>query len=213
MKKLIIICEGSTEEKFVKNLIAPYLLQNGVKIVKGSPLNGLSRGSFERIKNDALKFLKQSNDVFVTTLIDFYKLPTDFPEYNRAMTQYQIDSKVSMLEIEFGKFVNHPNFIPYIQLHEFEALLFSDLMGFQGLSLDKRVLQKIENIVSNFANPELINEGIHTAPSKRLEIIPGYNKPTFGNIIAEANGFNSILQKCPRFRNWIELLISKMLSE
>jgi hypothetical protein len=210
MKKLIIICEGKTEQQFVKNSITPYLRQNGIEIIKSSPLNGLSKGSYVRIKNDINKFLKQSKGDLVTTFIDFYKLPTDFPDYIQAMSNYQIESKVSSLEIAFGKFVDQPNFIPYIQLHEFEALLFSSINGFQNLSLDKNVFEEIKNIIDNFVNPELINEGIHTSPSKRLEIIPGYNKPTFGNIIAEGNGFNSILEKCPRFNNWITTLVNRM---
>jgi Domain of unknown function (DUF4276) len=211
MKKLIIICEGQTEVEFVKKSIRPYLQQNGIEIIKPISLNGLSRGSYQKIKNDAIKFLSQSTKDIVTTFIDFYKLPTDFPNYDIAMANFQIDSKILNLESALSEFVDHPNFIPYIQLHEFEALLFSNINGFKYLSLDKRKIIEIENIINEFSNPELINNGIFTAPAKRLKkIIPEYNKPTFGNIIAQANGFSVILEKCPRFNYWIKKLIERM---
>jgi hypothetical protein len=48
-----------------------------------------------------------------------------------------------------------------------------------------------------------------TAPSKRIEaIIEDYNKILYGNILALEIGIETILEKCPRFRNWVENLIS-----
>ncbi|NLN31857.1 MAG: DUF4276 family protein [Bacteroidales bacterium] len=49
------------------------------------------------------------------------------------------------------------------------------------------------------------------APSKRLErLIPNYRKPLYGSMIALENGFPAIMDKCPRFRNWIETMIKRM---
>jgi hypothetical protein len=106
-------------------------------------------------------------------------------------------------------------FIPYIQLHEFEGLLFTDTKGFKSLpDITTTGIQELTDIVDSFPNPELINEGKDTAPSKRLmKLIPSYQKPLYGNFIALENDFNSILSKCPRFKAWIDVIIERMLAE
>jgi len=66
--------------------------------------------------------------------------------------------------------------------------------------------------VESFPNPELINDRPSHAPSARLEnIVPEYRKPLYGNLIALELGMETILEKCPRFNNWIHLIIDRML--
>lgn len=96
-------------------------------------------------------------------------------------------------------------FLPYIQLHEFEGLLFSDGNAFRSVfSQGEADFEKLDNIITGFPNPEEINDSPETAPSKRLiEAIPGYNKVVYGNIIAEQIGLQTIRDKCPLFNEWI----------
>jgi len=92
-------------------------------------------------------------------------------------------------------------------------LLFSHSKGFVELFPDIPAANKRELIdtVNKFPNPELINDRPEFAPSKRLErLIDTYEKPLFGNMIALENGFDVILEKCPRFKPWMELLIQRM---
>jgi Domain of unknown function (DUF4276) len=100
-------------------------------------------------------------------------------------------------------------FIPYIQLHEFEGLLFNNIDVFkEQIDLEEfRDFDYLLKTINDYPNPELINDGKTTAPSKRLERhIVGYNKIVYGSILAEAIGLQRIRSKCPRFNHWITTL-------
>ena len=104
--------------------------------------------------------------------------------------------------------IDDKRFIPYIQLHEFEALLFSSNIGFETFFSDKESEQTLR-IVEEFDNPEEINSGKETAPSKRiLAIKPAYDKVLEGNLIALQIGLPRLLSRCPRFREWVNRLLT-----
>lgn len=215
IRAIYIIVEGVTEEEFVKNLIQPYLYTKGITDVRAIKLQtspGHKGGDvkFARYKRNVENLLKRESDVLVTSLIDFYKLKTDFPKYKEAQAIQNVEERVAFLENACKEVIAHPRFIPYIQLHEFEGLLFAHRKGFDVLfpylSPDKKSV--LIKIIEENPNPALINEGAETAPSKRLQkLIPGYEKPLFGPMLALENGIESILQKCPRFNAWINLMI------
>ena len=100
------------------------------------------------------------------------------------------------------------NYIPYIQLHEFEALAFSSANSFEALFEDNEMdFKGIRDVIGAFPNPEDINDSPETAPSKRMQnLIPGYNKVAYGISLIEYTGIDAIIQKCPHFKNWIEKL-------
>ncbi len=116
---------------------------------------------------------------------------------------------VKHLEDEARKAIANPNFIPYIQLHEFEGLLFAHERGFDYIhNIREQKRQVIRDIIIGYPNPELINDGAETAPSKRLKgLIPRYKKTFHGPIIALENGLEPILEKCPRFSGWVRTII------
>lgn len=119
--------------------------------------------------------------------------------------------KVEAMERSIASDINDRRFIPYIQLHEFEALLFSAPDGFK-MYFDDNISEEIQGIIDSFENPEEINSSPETAPSKRLiRIIPEYDKVLYGNIVALEIGLPVILEKCPRFRTWTDLLIHRCL--
>ena len=97
-------------------------------------------------------------------------------------------------------------------MHEFEALLFTKWTGFADFAIPEANKKAIKQIIAEFPNPELINDRPNLAPSKRLEalIIPKYEKPFHGNYIALENGFDAILEKCPRFKQWVDTLVARM---
>jgi hypothetical protein len=167
--------------------------------------------SFARYQHNVNLLLKRETDVIVTSLIDFYRLKPDFPSYKTAKKQDYPEEQITILEDACGSVINNARFVPHIQLHEFEALVLSAKRGFNQLGLPAKQLAKIDEIMEQFPNPELINDGQLTAPSRRLAaIIPGYQKVLYGNMIALDNGFAAILGKCPRFKAWIELLERKI---
>lgn len=216
MKRLFIVVEGQTEEAFVKELLAPYFLQNGVYDIR-PVLIQTSKGhkggfvNYEHLRNDITRLLKsQGNDVVVTTFVDFFRCP-ELPNQKTIDAFSSHKRKVEEMEKSISDDINDRRFIPYIQLHEFEALLFSAINGFE-MYFDEKVSNEIQEIIDTFDNPEDINSAPETAPSKRLiQIIPYYDKIIYGNIIALEIGLTTILAKCPRFKVWIDSLIGRCL--
>lgn len=105
-----------------------------------------------------------------------------------------------------GKF--RARFVPYIQLHEFEGLLFSDISvfarNFTDGELDFRLLKEA---VACSGSPEEINNGPATAPSERLKrAVKGYDKVVYGACLAAETGLEAIREKCVLFREWLERL-------
>jgi len=75
--------------------------------------------------------------------------------------------------------------------------------------MDEKRMQTGE-IIKIFPNPEDINTSANGAPSKRLLAIqPNYDKVMQGNLIALEVGIRQMLDKCPRFRQWVDMLISR----
>jgi hypothetical protein len=168
---------------------------------------------YARLKFNIEKLLQNEQDILVTTFIDFFRLKSDFPRFQSAFRKQNKIERVEFLEKALADEIKNPRFIPYIQLHEFEGLLFASKDGFEFLpDLRKANLKKLILAVNEKDNPEELNDGTLTAPSKRLEqLIPGFdkNKPFYGGLIAEVNTIEAILERCVRFKNWIETIIKK----
>lgn len=219
MKRLIIIVEGQTEEEFVKEILAPYL-QN-FEIYDVSPIkiatSSQSKGGFvnyQHLKNDVMKRSREK-DVVITTFVDFFRIPTSIPNYGNCIkNNISIDDKIACLENGMNQDIPFRNFFAYIQKHEFEALLFSSNKGFEEF-YEGNIYQETQNIINQFPNPEEINNSPETAPSKRLIKImqkfnEDYQKVSDGNMIALELGMEIILEKCPRFKSWVEKIISEL---
>lgn len=213
MKRLYIIVEGQTEQEFINSVLAPYLL--GYKIYTVTPIlirtSKTGRGGFvnyEHLKNDAKRLLSSTKTDFVVTMfVDFFRIP-QIPHPERWSIITDPLSKIDEMEKCIGQDINDRRFIPYIQLHEFESLLFSSNKGFSAY-YPNAICQQTQEIINNYTNPEFINSSPTGAPSKRLlKIKPDYDKVIDGNLIAMEVGLDAILDKCPRFKQWVDLLIS-----
>lgn len=218
-KGVFIICEGQTEEEFVKKCLTPYLRKQGVRFVRAiimetSPGNKGGDVRFGRLKFHVYELLNQQEDLLVTTLIDFYRLRRDFPKYEESLFIVDKMKRVAFLEKAMAEDIHEKRFIPYIQLHEFEGLLFSSKNGFNILPrISDKTKQAISDIVADYPNPELINDGIYTAPSKRLKkLIPHYHKVLYGSMIAHEIGIETIMRKCERFHAWIDGIVHKAVN-
>lgn len=223
MIRVNVIAEGQTEETFVRTVLAPELGTKNVfltarcvetsrtksKIYRGGLLD------YEKARKDIIRWLKQDKDAIVTTMFDLYALPDSFPgkkENKKIDDPYEL---VSSLEERFFEDISTETecknrFVPYIQLHEFEGLLFSDIEKIHEVmrvNTDKR--SKLVEISEKFNNPELINQGSDTAPSKRLtKLYSTYDKVTSGTIIAQKIGLSEIRRKCSHFHDWLSKIES-----
>lgn len=221
MKRLIIVVEGDTEQEFINKVLSPYLYTKGLLSVNCFKIKHSKGGltKYQHLKTDLINCVYERN-VFVSTLIDFYALPKDFPKYEDAKTIVNKADRLVFLEkaivedIEKEKEQEFPNLLPYIQLHEFEALVFSSIDAIKSLySIEDAKFNELEKIMEAHPNPEDINDKPETAPSKRLknnQLIRGYNKVNDGIMIIEEAGIDTVLRKCPRFKIWVETLIEKV---
>ena len=206
MTRICIVCEGSTEANFIQQCLAPYLAPAGV-YAYGSIIQAPSgRHKGGRVTIDRLaRHMSHEYHAFdrLTTLVDFYGFK-DRDGRSRAETEHAILEKTRALTTDLdARYV-----LPYVQLHEFEGLLFTDPAAFEwvqdGWSED--VHQALTNVASAFETPELINDSPETAPSKRiLKIFPEgtYSKTEHGPLIAESIGIDAIRAKCPAFNEWV----------
>lgn len=211
MKRLIIICEGQTEIEFCKDVLIKHFSNKNIMIQ--TPLIKKSGGgivTWEALKKQINLHLREK-EVFVTTFIDYYGIPDDYnyPSWEASKEIVDKNSRMDFLEDAMKSNVGQNRFIPYIQLHEFEGLLFNNIdifdQNFTSSELNTR--QELMEILNTYPNPELINDNPISAPSKRLKkIITGYSKIVYGAILAEEIGLNNIRQKSPRFNNWIDIL-------
>ncbi len=216
MKRVIIICEGETERDFCKNVLAPHLIHSNIHIQ--APLIKRSMGGIVRwsiLKKEIETHLQEPN-VIVTTLIDYYGLyqKYNFPNWAKGGRIEDKNERMSFLETAMKEDINDTvryRFIPYLQLHEFEGLLFNDIqIFFNQVPKEELVgLAELKKTFADYENPEMINNNRETSPSHRLQrIIKGYNKPLYGHYFAEAIGLEQIRRKSPRFNNWIEIIIN-----
>jgi hypothetical protein len=219
IRAIYIICEGQTEEEFVNGILRPYFNSHQIYDVRPI-LMSTSKGhkggdvKYDRLKFNINELLHRESDILVTTFIDFFRLRNGFPEFENAKRIQNKIQRVEVLEQALAKEINNPRFVPYIQLHEFEGLLFASKDGFEFLpDLKQANLKSLILAVNEKENPEELNDGELTAPSKRLEqLIPGFdkNKPFYGGIIAEVNAINVVLDRCLRFKTWVKTLIEKV---
>ncbi len=219
MARLCLTAEGPTEQQFAAQLLAPHLARHGVYLTKPSLVvtsreKGKRGGvlNYETAKNHIQRWLKQEHgdDVYFTTMFDMYRLPRSFPGYGRAVAMQDKYARVEALEGAFADDLEDPRFIPYFQLHEFEAILFADPIAFTRYYTDApgrdRKVQALSRLAEQFGNPEMIDDGEQSAPSKRIiEQFRDYegNKRTAGPIIAEAIGLQVIRSKCRHFHEWL----------
>jgi hypothetical protein len=217
MRAIYILAEGPTEEIFINKIVAKYFYDKGIYDVRAflMPTSKGNKGgavSYQRFKRNVENLLKNERDVIVTSLIDYFRLYTDFPDYEKTIPINNKMQRVAALENALSSVINNRRFIPYIQLHEFEGLLFSSSIGFENFpDVSVKNLEMLRQAVKEHDNPELLNDGAETAPSKRLEkLLPSYKKTIHGTQIAEEISLLVIMQKCERFRNWIETLTQRM---
>jgi len=214
MKRVLIVVEGKTEQEFVESILALYFSTFYIYDVRPVLIhtNRTHRGGFvnyEHLKNDVQRLLRsKKNDFIVTTFVDFFRIP-EVPEKEKWQNIIDDTKKVQEMQKCIDADIKDRRFFSYIQLHEFEALLFSGNDGFEKY-FPEETSTRLKSIVNNYNNPEDINGGSNTAPSKRLlQIYPEYDKVIYGNTIVLELGLDTIMQRCPRFKNWIEKIIQQ----
>ena len=220
MANVMVVAEGASEQCFVDSVLAPYLAVKNV-FVRATQISkkGQKGGDvkFVRAKRDVVNFLKQRADIYVATFIDYYGVK-EWPGLD------EVAASSSPLPIEIARIMNtaaveevkndfpdgqvERRYIPFTAVHEFEALLFSDVeILAKGLCIDSSLVEKVLEVCGE---PERINNRSTTSPSNRLlDWTNGhYSKIARGIVVAEKIGVDKMRNRCPNFDCWLKRLES-----
>ena len=219
MIRVHVICEGQTEEMFVNEVLSSALQPKGIYLMPallGKPGHKGGNVRIDRVLVDIRQRLLGDKTAYCTTLFDFYGLPEDFPGKNHAKREaamakkadYLLSALTELLRESIGEDAIR-RFIPYIQMYEFEGLLFSHPSALACGIGHPEFTSALEEIRGEFNTPEDINDSAITAPSKRIQrLYSGYEKPIHGSLAALEMGLDVIRQECTRFNTWVERLES-----
>ncbi len=168
MTRLAIVVEGETEEEFVKQVLAKYLYSCGVISNAIMPRRrGITSGGALPINQPANQMYKLCRHFdFITSLFDLYGFPGRPSGESVEGLERRINEEVDRL---FGDDWDRSRVFAYVQKHEFEGLLFSDVGVFTHVpNVSQRSIRSLEDIRACFPTPEDIDDGPTTAPSKRI---------------------------------------------
>ena len=225
MTRLVVHVEGQTEETFGNEALAPHLYGFGITRV-GARLIGNTRQRSRRggikpwsdTRKDIVAHLREDQECIATIMVDYYGMPESgiraWPGRSQAASRaFQhkartIEDRLSAdIRQTMGSGFDDRRFIPYVMMHEFEAMLFSDCVRFGAAIGLPQLAPRFQEIRDQFATPEEIDDSPDTAPSSRIvELVPDYQKPLMGNLAALEIGLDAIRSECPNFRCWLERL-------
>jgi Domain of unknown function (DUF4276) len=215
MVRVYIICEGQTEETFIKEVLYGLFLAKSIylqPVLIGKPGHKGGNFTFNRLLAD-IKPLLGDLEAYCTTLFDFYGLPSGFPGKTQAQSMTSNKDKANCITQALVESLKETTisaaslrrFIPYIQMYEFEGLLFSDCIGLAFAIGQPQMRHQLQAIRDEFSSPEDINDSYITAPSKRLRnMYPGYDKPIHGSLASLEIGIDTIRQECQLFDRWLQ---------
>lgn len=213
---LNVLAEGQAEREFAQNTLGPYFEKLGIVVDSRCVITSRKKHkkgglvSYIQAKNDLTRWIaeEKGRNPFFTTMFDLYALPVDFPKFQESLEIQDPYSKVEFLENALSEDIGYHKFIPYIQLHEFESLLLAnpDILLLEYVNAHKQI-ELLKTIVADYGgNPEKVNTGNSTAPSKRIiSVIPAYegNKVSVGAVLAGIDGIQILKDRCSHFANWL----------
>lgn len=224
MSEVVAIVEGQTEQAFVRHHLAAHLAARGITMWAQLPGRVARRGgarAWEAIRGDVLRTLKERRGRVCTTMFDFYAMPPDWPGRSEA-AEKPLPERGACVERALladlatcgGEDFRRELFIPYVQVHEFEALLFADV-GKLGETLAPICNHEPEQLSKAFGQilaeaggeAEAINDHQETCPSRRIGgLVRAYRKPLHGPIAAARIGLDALRRACRHFGQWLERL-------
>lgn len=227
MRPLFVVAEGATEEAFVKSVLAPHLLDKGVgttaiQVTTRRVRDGRKKrggGDWTKWEADLRRLFRDTRqELRVTTLFDLCGLPNNFPGLQDHAGVVDTALRCERLEGAMAEVIGDSRFLPYLQRHEFEALVLAGLPTLALLLEEPRDLSGLEALRNNLGGlaPEDVNDGANTAPSKRLaRFIPSDDpanraksagKAVYGELVTVGTGLPTLRTSCPRFDQWVTRL-------
>ena len=215
MNRVRVLVEGQTEQAFLRDILIPYFDPRQIYLhaVKIKRQGGITR--YAKAKDVIVRSLKEDSALICTTMVDFYGMPADWPGRDQANRSQICAEKADIVEVSIlkniaghlGTSFNPNRLMPYVQMHEFEALLFSSPVKLAESLGNKKLSSTFLTIRNKFSSPEEINDHYDTCPSRRIEgVFQGFKKTINGITAASRIGLETMRQECPHFNEWITKL-------
>jgi hypothetical protein len=209
-----MVVEGETESAFVRKVLDPHLLERGIRVRKCIIMG--QEVKLDLLRRDVTSLLTQHGMDICSTMFDYYALPADFPGKGQITAQHNTLQKAEIVETALRNEVERMmsssfdphRFIPYVQMHEFEGLLFSDPSALAQSVGKPELKTDFDEIRQSFDTPEDINDRYDTCPSRRIKRACRYDKPASGVTAAKVIGLEKIRKECPHFSAWVAKLES-----
>jgi len=216
--ELVVIVEGETEQTFVRDQLAAHLALHNTTAWPVLPGRHRNRGGvkkWESARQDILRTLKEGR--YCSTMFDYYGMPSDWPG-RVAATNQPWSKRASIVEEQIladivasmGASFHPKFFIPYVQLHEFEALTFAnvDVLASAVAPLSDKTSEVLAaafgEILEMAGHPEAIDDGYETCPSRRISgQVPAYKKRVHGPIVTSRIGIEVLRDRCDHFASWL----------
>lgn len=215
MIRVRVVCEGQSEVQFINDVLRDSFSRLNIHLfasLLGKPGHKGGNVKFARLLTDVRAQLRQDVTAHCATFFDFYRLPADFPGKREAQAKRTSSEKAGCVLREMNTALRNQlgedelrRFVPYIQMHEVEGLLFSDPAALARAINSDPLRQQFEKIRSEFGTPEDINDSPQTSPSKRIgALFKGYDKPLHGSLAAKEIGLDKIRKQCSLFDGWLK---------
>jgi hypothetical protein len=220
VRRLHVLVEGQTEEAIARDIIAPYFTSGESHVTysvcptsrpAGDPAFKGGISTWAKLQSVLRNLLRDSSITVLTTLIDYYGFPKDGPGMPRR-PQGSPRQRVEHVEQALSAVVGDSRFLPHLALHETEAWVLvgcarlGEFMGNNGPA------EQLQRLVTEAGGPEEVNDGVDTAPSKRiLKAYPRYLKTADGPRVIAAAGLPAIRTACPHAGAWLAKLEARIL--
>jgi hypothetical protein len=215
MRQVHVLVEGATEESVVLRVLRPELSRSGAWLTPialktrraaGQPHNRGGVSKWSRIAPEILALLRNPAVDTVTTMLDFYGLPSDTPGRS-DLPDGDAYRHVAHVESAIALSIGDDRFLPFLVLHETEAWVLAAARQLGYMVELPRLAELLEQQVKASGGPELVNDGPDTAPSKRiLKAYPGYRKVVDGADAIELLGLPELRSACPHLDAWLRRL-------
>jgi hypothetical protein len=217
MNEVFAVVEGPTEQTFFRDVLSPWLAYQNV-IATAIVVGKKGGNKYADARADIVRFLKQRSDTYVTCMFDFYGMGNKWPGREEAANKNH-ESKPLFVEAAILEDISSAiddfrpeRLIPYVQMHEYEALLFSYPKSLSIALGNQQAESRFQEIRDSFDSPEHINDSPATAPSKRvIKVFKGfkkrYCKPIHGSIAAKQTTIETMINECAHFKSWVSRLV------
>lgn len=216
---LHILCEGQTEEIIVRDVIEPHFAREDAWVTwsifttkrpAGGPAFKGGLSTWPKLERELQRLLRDSSTTVLTTMFDYYAFPPDAPGM-ASRPRGSPHERVRHVESALATAVGDQRFLPNLVLHETEAWVLADCHRLGEVMGDPDPAAELDRIVHLESGPELVNDGVETAPSKRIvNAYPQYAKTIDGPLVIADAGLGLVRSRCPHAHNWLLEIEARM---